>query len=60
MYPPRPGVAVLSTGNVEDGEDLREALRRELAEERGLDIDQAEGGVNSCGSSTATSPRDAE
>ncbi|MCX5402663.1 NUDIX domain-containing protein [Streptomyces sp. NBC_00335] len=31
-------------GNVEDGEDLREALRRELAEELDLDIDQAEGG----------------
>lgn len=31
-------------GNVEDGEDLREALRRELAEELDLDIDRAEGG----------------
>ncbi|MFB6523710.1 NUDIX domain-containing protein [Streptomyces sp. NPDC056401] len=31
-------------GNVEDGEDLREALRRELAEELDLDIDEADGG----------------
>ncbi|MFM9445125.1 NUDIX domain-containing protein [Streptomyces acidiscabies] len=31
-------------GNVEDGEDLRHALARELAEELALDIDQAEGG----------------
>ncbi|MFE4263759.1 NUDIX domain-containing protein [Streptomyces sp. NPDC056883] len=31
-------------GNVEDGEDLREALRRELAEELDLDIDEANGG----------------
>ncbi|MFH8342519.1 NUDIX domain-containing protein [Streptomyces sp. AM6-12] len=31
-------------GNVEHGEDLREALRRELAEELALDIDLAEGG----------------
>ncbi|MFJ9822808.1 NUDIX hydrolase [Streptomyces sp. NPDC101160] len=31
-------------GNVEDGEDLHQALARELAEELDLDIDQAEGG----------------
>ncbi|MGW0754300.1 NUDIX hydrolase [Streptomyces sp. NPDC002587] len=31
-------------GNVEDGEDLVAALRRELAEELDLDIDQADGG----------------
>ncbi|MEU6666247.1 NUDIX hydrolase [Streptomyces sp. NPDC046727] len=31
-------------GNVEDGEDFRQALARELAEELNLDIDQADGG----------------
>ncbi|MFH7596722.1 NUDIX domain-containing protein [Streptomyces racemochromogenes] len=31
-------------GNVEDGEDLTAALRRELEEELALDIDRAEGG----------------
>ncbi|MFJ2817551.1 MULTISPECIES: NUDIX domain-containing protein [unclassified Streptomyces] len=31
-------------GNVEDGEDLYEALRRELSEELALDVDKAEGG----------------
>ncbi|MFY4721664.1 NUDIX domain-containing protein [Streptomyces sp. LaBMicrA B280] len=31
-------------GNVEEGEDLRQALRRELAEELDLDIDLADGG----------------
>ncbi|MBR7831859.1 NUDIX domain-containing protein [Actinospica durhamensis] len=31
-------------GNVEDGEPLPDALRRELAEELALDLDQAEGG----------------
>jgi 8-oxo-dGTP pyrophosphatase MutT (NUDIX family) len=31
-------------GNVEDGEDLEEALARELAEELDLDVAQAEGG----------------
>ncbi|MEV6251264.1 NUDIX domain-containing protein [Streptomyces sp. NPDC051742] len=31
-------------GNVEHGEDLGEALARELAEELDLDVDQAEGG----------------
>ncbi|MEU8543062.1 NUDIX hydrolase [Streptomyces sp. NPDC048717] len=31
-------------GNVEHGEDLHQALARELAEELDLDIDQAEGG----------------
>ncbi|MFJ3213243.1 NUDIX domain-containing protein [Streptomyces flaveolus] len=31
-------------GNVEDGEDFRQALARELAEELDLDIDQADGG----------------
>lgn len=31
-------------GNVEHGEDLNAALARELAEELGLDVDQAQGG----------------
>ncbi|MFE7414200.1 NUDIX hydrolase [Streptomyces laurentii] len=31
-------------GNVEDGEDLEEALARELSEELDLDVAQAEGG----------------
>ncbi|WP_046776947.1 NUDIX domain-containing protein [Streptomyces yangpuensis] len=42
----RPGSTHYSPpgGNVEDGEDLTCALRRELAEELALDIDRAEGG----------------
>lgn len=36
-------------GNVEDGEPLPEALRRELAEELALDLDQAQGGTHEIG-----------
>ncbi|MFE4593119.1 NUDIX hydrolase [Streptomyces laurentii] len=46
-HPPRPRRLHLYTppgGNVEDSEDLEEALARELSEELDLDVAQAEGG----------------